>query len=105
MAALPEFQVERGIGVERFARAEAVQEPQGVLVEGTEDMLSVVQHLTGSGIGPRSGAPPHPLARFQDQHRDAALREGRRRGDAGEPGTNHDDVRMEAHGAARPLIG
>ena len=105
MAALPEFQVERGISVERLARPETVQEPQGVLVERTEDMLSVVQHLTGSGIRPRSGASPDALARFQNQHRDASLREGGRGGDSGEPGADHDDVRMGAHGVDHPLIG
>jgi hypothetical protein len=92
MPALVDHRHAQGCGpVEAIGRADACQERERLGVAAGEDVLAVVDPITGDGVAKRIGASTESGSGFEDVDRQAVLRERGRRREPGEPAANYRD--------------
>ena len=73
-------------------RADVVQERQRFRVAAKQDVLTVVDDLSGYGVGKRGRASAEPCLRFEHEHPHAAHCQPDGSAQSGEPGSDDDDV-------------
>ena len=88
-----------------IARTDSIEKGERVAVAAEEHVLSVVDPLTGSRIGERTGTAADRRPRLEHQHAGTALGKACRRREPGASGADDNDVRSIHRASSRAPTG
>jgi hypothetical protein len=90
--------IELGLQAQVARRPDPRQEPPGLVVAPEQDVLTVINQLTGHAVPERGRPSAQPCPGFEDDDPATTLGQGRRRAQSGEPGADDDDIVCPALG-------